>query len=242
MTYSRASWTALGLIAAAVVVTLFFTWQIRSRAEQVADALAEIPLVTVADIAAVPAGVPARVEGQAQLVEPALIAPLSGQACAYYEMELSGLKTGARLRRKAQGREFLLADASGTALVRLAASATTAPGSTVMLVAIDDAHCREGRLVEIAADRRDLALGLLGVTPPAESELAEIGYRECVLPAGARVAVAAAATAPHTPPSGPGQRTLAPRHAQRTPPGRAARVTLAATPQQPLYIAVSAAR
>lgn len=238
MTYSRATWTALGLIAAAVVVTLFFTWQIRSRAEQVADTLAQIPLVAVADV---PAAGTARVEGQAQLVEPSLSAPLSGRACAYYEMELAGLKTGARLRRKAQGREFLLADATGTALVRLEASATAAPGSTAMVVAIDDAHCREGRLVEIPADRRDAALRLLGEPAPAERDLGDIRYRECVLPAGARVAVAAAATAQHTPPPGPAQRTMAPRHAQRTPPGRAARVTLAATPQQPLYIAVSAA-
>jgi hypothetical protein len=229
--YSRATWTVLALAAAAVVVTLFFSWQIRSRAEQVADALAQAPLVTVAEI---PAQGTARVEGRAQLTEPSLVAPLSGRQCAYYELELSGLKSGAGLRRKAQGRELLLTDASGTALVRLEGGAMLAPGSgaAVVVVAIDEAHCQQGTLAEIATDRRDAALRLLGVPAPAASEPGEIQYRECVLPAGARVAVGAAGSEP------------APGYAGRTargPTAESARVILAATPRQPLYIAVSAA-
>lgn len=220
--YSRGTWGALGLIAAAVIVTLLFTWQIRSRAEQVADALARAPLVAVADV---PAQGTARVEGRAQLVEPSLLAPLSGRQCAYYELELVGLQGGAGLRRKAQGRAFLLADASGTALVRLEGSASTAPGSAVpsVVVAIDEVYCRQGTLAEISDARRDAALRLLGERAPIERELGEIRYRECVLPAGAAVAVAAAGTVQHG-----------------RAPARAARVTLAATPRQPLYIAVTA--
>jgi hypothetical protein len=222
-TYSRATWTGLGLIAACVIVTLLFSSQIRSRAEQVADALAQAPLVTVADF---PAEGTARVEGRMQLVEPSLIAPLSGQRCAFYELELGGLEGGARQRRKAQGRDFLLTDASGTALVRLE-SAMIAPGSGMIgaLVAIDEAHCRQGTLAEIAAEKRDAALRLLGERAP-DAELGEIRYRECVLAPDASVAVAGAGLKGRPPGRG-------------AAPGRAGRVTLAATPRQPLYIAVA---
>jgi hypothetical protein len=225
-TYSRATWTGLGLIAACVIVTLLFSSQIRSRAEQVADALAQAPLVTVADF---PAEGTARVEGRVQLVEPSLIAPLSGQRCAFYELEvegLGGLDGGVRQRRKTQGRDFLLADASGMALVRLE-SAMIAPGSGMIgaLVAIDEAHCRQGTLAEIAAEKRDAALRLLGERAP-DAELGEIRYRECVLAPDASVAVAGAGLKGRAPGRG-------------AAPGRAGRVTLAATPRQPLYIAVA---
>ncbi len=224
-TYSRATWTGLGLIAACVIVTLLFSSQLRSRAEQVADALALAPLVTVADF---PAEGAARVEGRVQLVEPSLIAPLSGQRCAYYELAVEGLADGVRQRRKAQGTDFLLTDASGTALVRLE-SAMVAPGSGMIgaLVAIDDAHCRQGTLAEIAAEKRDAALRLLGERAP-DGELGEVRYRECVLAPDANVAVAAAGAGLHG--HAPGRAAV---------PGRARRVTLAATPRQPLYIAVA---
>jgi len=222
-TYSRATWIGLGLMAAGVIVTLLFASQVRSRAEQVADALALAPLVTVAEF---PAEGAARVEGRVQLVEPSLIAPLSGQRCAYYELALEGLGGEARKRRRAQGMDFLLTDASGTALVRLE-SAMVAPGSGMIgaLVAIDEAHCRQGTLAEIAAEKRDAALRLLGERAP-DGELGEVRYRECVLAPDANVAVAAARA---------GIQGLAPGHA--VAPGRAGRVTLAATPRQPLYIA-----
>jgi hypothetical protein len=230
-TFSRSTWTALGLIAAAVIVTVFFAWQIRSRAEQVADALAQAPLVTVATV---PAQGTVRLEGEVLLVEPSVRAPLTGRPCAYYELELGGLQSGAGLRRKAQGRELRLADASGTALVRLEGITTVAPGSAPprAVVAIDDAYCQQGTLAEIAPDRREAALLLLDVPAPAAGELAEIRYRECVLPAGARAAVAAEVTV---------QRGLVPRPpAHGAAPGRAGHVMLAPTPRQPLYIAVTA--
>lgn len=222
-TYSRATWTGLGLIAACVIVTLLFSSQLRSRAEQVADALAQTPLVTVADF---PAEGAARVEGRVQLVEPSLTAPLSGQRCAYYELAVEGLAGGARQRRKAQGVDFLLTDASGTALVRLE-SAMVAPGSGMIgaLVAIDDAYCRQGTLAEIAAEKRDAALRLLGERAP-DGELGEVRYRECVLAPDASVAAAGAGLHGHA----PGRAAV---------PGRARRVTLAATPGQPLYIAAA---
>ena len=230
-TYSTATWTGLALIAAGVIVTLLFSSQIRSRAEQVADAVAQAPLVTVADF---PAEGAARVEGRVQLIEPSLTAPLSGQRCAYYELEvdgLGGLEGGARQRRKAQGMDFLLTDASGTALVQLE-SAMVAPGSAMVgaLVAIDEAHCRQGTLAEIAAEKRDAALRLLGERAP-DGELGEVRYRECVLAPDAHVAVAAA---------GAGLHGRAPGHVAA--PARAGRVTLAATPRQPLYIAVAGRR
>jgi hypothetical protein len=182
--------------------------------------------VTVADF---PAEGAARVEGRVQLVEPSLIAPLSGERCAYYELKVEGLGgPGGRQRRKAQGTDFLLADASGTALVRLE-SAMVAPGSGTIgaLVAIDEAHCRQGTLAEIAAEQRDAALRLLGERAP-DGELGEIRYRECVLAPDASVAVAAAGARLHV-------------HApvRGAAVGRAGRVTLAATSRQPLYIAVA---
>lgn len=219
-TYSRGTWTALALIASGVIVTLFFATQIRSRAEQVTDALAQMPLVVVADVPT--DGATARVEGRVQLVGSGMVAPVSGEQCAFYEIELDGIGDGTRLHRKAQGRDFWLVDASGTALVRLE-SAMVAPGSGMIgaMVAIDEARCRQGALAELAVDRQDAVLRLLGERVP-DGALGEVSYRECVLAADATATVAGAVL--------PGRL-----------PGRGGRerVLLAATPTQPLYIAVA---
>jgi hypothetical protein len=212
--YSRATGAGLGLLGAAVVVTLFFASQIRSRAEQVADALEAAPLVAIADF---PATGYARIEGRVRLPPSAPIAPLSGQRCAYYELEVEledtardalGDAPGAR-RRTSRRVDFELADASGKALVRLQAA----------LVAIDDAHCRRGTLADLPSVRRAALtagedLGYLDGIDPAAVRL-----RECILPADAHVAVAGAA--------GPG----------RTPPGR-----LVLGAHGPSYVGVPASR
>jgi hypothetical protein len=186
--YSRATWAGLGLLGAAVVVTLFFSTQIRSRAEQVADALEAAPPVAIADF---PATGYARIEGRVRLPPSVLTAPLSGVRCAYYELEIElsdaardALEDfpGARLRTSRRA-GFELADATGTATVRLQNA----------LVAVDDAHCRRGTLADLPDHRRGALaaeedLGYLAGIDPAAVRL-----RECVLPADVAVAVAAAA-------------------------------------------------
>ncbi|HWN67414.1 MAG TPA: hypothetical protein VNM90_07220 [Haliangium sp.] len=193
--YSRASWAMLGLLGAAVIVTLLLSWQIRSRAEQVADALEAAPLVAIASF---PATGYARIEGRARLLEPALVAPLSGRRCAYYELDLElpesddapGGDAGRR-RRMSQRRDFELTDATGKAVVRMHSA----------VVAIGDAHCRRGSLADVPANRRaalaveeDLAY-LDSIDPAA------VRFRECALPADAQVAVAGVAGAGRASPS-----------------------------------------
>lgn len=217
--YSRATGATLGLLGAAVVVTLFFWSQIRSRAEQVADALEAAPLVAIADF---PANQHARIEGRVRLLEPALIAPLSGRRCAYYEVEVEvdpdvasaveggpGGGAASARRRTSRRRDFQLADATGTAMVRLHSA----------MVAIDDAHCRRGTLADLPAGRRaalavEEDLGHLdGIDPAA------VRFRECALPADAQVAVAGVAG-----------------------PGRAARSSLVLGVHGPSYVGVPAPR
>ena len=189
--YSRATWAGLGLLGAAVIVTLFFSTQIRSRAEQVADALEAAPLVTIADF---PATGYARIEGRVRLPASALTAPLSGVRCACYELEIELENppedaAGARRRMSRRG-VFELADATGKATVRLQNA----------LVAIDDAHCRRGTLADLPPGRRAALAAeedlrhLDGIDPAA------VRLRECVLPADAPVAVSAAAGPGPAPP------------------------------------------
>lgn len=186
--FSRATWTGLALLGAAVIVTLLFSWQIRSRDQQIADALEAAPLVEIADF---PATGYARIEGRVRLSGPALIAPFSGRRCAYYEIDVevedssgAGAGTGHDApRRVSRGHGFELADATGVAVVRLRNA----------MVAIDDAHCQRGILADIPAGRRaalsvdEHLVHLDGIDP------ARVRFRECVLAAGARVAVAGAA-------------------------------------------------
>jgi hypothetical protein len=180
--FSRATWASLGLLGAAVVVTLFFATQIRSRAEQVADALAAAPLVAIAEF---PATGYARIEGRVRLPPSAPTAPLSGVRCAYYELELEDPPedTPWARRRTSRRTDFELADATGKATVRLHNA----------LVAVDDAHCRRSTLADLPAHRRaaltaEEDLGYLAGIDPAA-----VRIRECVLPADAPVAVSAEA-------------------------------------------------
>jgi hypothetical protein len=209
--YSSATRAGLGLLGGAVAVTLFFSWSIRSRAEQVADALADAPPSTVAALAA--AG-HARIEGQARLVAP-LLAPFSGRRCAYYELEIErgpASDPGDAVRRASAGTDFLLVDATGEAVVRVGRA----------MIAIADAHCVRGTLDGIAPERRAALTAVPGLEELGRLDaraLAAVRVRECALPADARVAVAGVADAAH---------------------GRAGkgRPSLGSTPQGPLYIAV----
>jgi hypothetical protein len=219
-TYGRGTSIMLNLLTAAVIVTLFFACQTRSREDRVADGLAAAPLVMVADF---PAQGTARIQGQIELVGPGLAAPVSGERCAYYELDLTGGRKVGR-RRRARGQAFLVADASGTALVRLGDTVIVENTAAVAaMISLDKAHCRQGTLAELEVQKVWYVLGLFEEIARADSELAKIRYRECVLPGGARVAVAGAGTVQ------PGQA-----------PGQAARLTLAATLFEPLYIAVTA--
>lgn len=183
--YSRAAWAALALLGAAVAVTLFFATQIRSRAEQVADALEAAPRVAIADF---PATGYARIEGRVRLLRSALVAPLSGRRCVYYEIdvEVEGRAGdgGAARRRASRAHDFALDDPTGAAVVRLHRA----------LVAVDEAHCQSGILAELPPRQRaalavEEDLGHLdGIDPGA------VRVRECVVPADARVAVAGVAS------------------------------------------------
>jgi hypothetical protein len=181
--FGRATWAMLGLLGAAVLVTLLLPWQVRSRAEQVADALEAAPLVAVA---AFPAAGHARIEGHVRLPGTTLIAPLSGQRCGYYELdiEVDGQDAAGHARRRASRvQSFELADATGSAVVLMRNA----------LVAIDGDLCRRGVLADLPRARRAALsvtedLGHLDRIDPAT-----VRFRECVLPAGAHVAVAGVA-------------------------------------------------
>jgi hypothetical protein len=196
--YSRATWTGLALLGAVVVVTLLLSWQIRPRDEQIADALEAAPLVAIADF---PATGYARIEGRVRLFGRALTAPFSGRRCAYYEIDVEvedapaggpgdqPADSGDNASRRASRRhDFELVDATAVAVIRLRNA----------MVAMDDAHCQRGILAHIPASRRaalsaDEHLAHLDGIDPAR-----VRFRECVLPADARVAVAGAARAGHT--------------------------------------------
>lgn len=180
--FGRATWTMLGLLAAAVLVTLLLAIQIRTRAEQVADAFEAAPLVAIARF---PATGYARVEGRVRLGVPALVAPLSDRRCAYYEIhvEVDGGKLAGASRPVSRGRDFWVEDDTGAALVYLRNA----------VVALDGAHCVRGVLADLPAIRRSALareqdLGHIDGIDPAR-----VRFRECALPAGARIAVAGTA-------------------------------------------------
>lgn len=189
----RGTWAGLGLLGAAVLVTVLVPWQIRSRDEQVADALEAAPRVA---IAAFPASGYARIEGRVRPSGPALSAPLSGRRCVYYEIEIEVAgqgNAGDARRRTSRGQSFELADATGTAVVWMRNA----------FVDTGEAQCQRGVLADLAPRRRAALstqedLGHLDGIDPAT-----VRFRECVLPADAHVAVAGVAGTRRAGPGGP---------------------------------------
>lgn len=171
--HGRGLGAAVGLVIAAVVLTLLVPAQIRSRAERVADALASAPAVPVAEI---PAGTTARIHGRVRLGRQALVTPLSGRRCAHYELALEGPD---RTVRQADSRDFSVEDATGVARV-------VTRGATIAVTRA--AHCVSGTLARArpGIDTGEIlrSHGWTGADP------GQVRYRECALVDGARVAVA----------------------------------------------------
>jgi hypothetical protein len=92
-----------------------------NRAARVKRALGKVPRGRIGSAVE---GEVVKVVGRIDYLEEPLTSPLSGRRCAYYELTIEEMRGGGRssqwvtVVQEASGRDFLLRDGSGTALVR----------------------------------------------------------------------------------------------------------------------------
>jgi hypothetical protein len=175
-----AAWVALlGVIVAGLLVG-----GPKRRARR---ALRRLPLTPIADAAA---GAWVRVGGTVEVLGAPLRAPLSGRACAYYEVRVEQKISAGRSTRwitraaEADGREFAVRDAGGRAIVRL---------REAELALVDDIDRRSGLWREPTPDL-EAFLAARGIAGKGRWSNPTLRYREAVLEPGEVVGIAGLAS------------------------------------------------